>query len=143
LGKDDFKAEFEAAYEKSLSDSITFGQRIMELIANRKWNKPIFLEKTGLNENIYSDMQKKDYVPDERTVWTSGVGLDADISTLDELLDCTGHGGKSVNRTQYAYRYVFMKHNWKTYHDFNDRLKELGVPEKHFLGTRKRKENAQ
>lgn len=130
---------FLTKFENNLSISETLYERIMKIIKIKDMTMEDFYSETDLNRNILSDIKKNKSRPRLRTVITICIGLGLEPNESYEFIRLAGYN--LVNTIYLDYAYIELLN---CYYEFgiaecNKRLKELGVEEKHYLGSQTRK----
>lgn len=109
--------------------------RVYEYMQAAHWNTSIFTSKTGLDAMHYTRVQKPDHKFTLKPLIAMGVGLELDISEMEEVLTLAGLSFSPTNRDEQAYKYLFTGMYRSSIDECNEFLEKIDVP---LLGTRQR-----
>ncbi len=130
---------FRQEFEKQLSISETLYQKIIKLIKIKNMSMEDFYTNTELNRTILSDIKKNKSRPQLRTVITICIGLQLEPLQSLELIQSAGYALSNTLYIDRAYTDIITYYSEFGISACNDRLKELGIEEKHYLGSQTRK----
>ncbi len=130
---------FRQEFEKQLSISETLYQKIIKLIKIKNMSMEDFYTNTELNRTILSDIKKNKSRPQLRTVISICVGLQLKPLQASDLIKSAGYSLSDTLYIDCAYTDIITYYSEFGISACNDRLKELGIEEKHYLGSQTRK----
>ena len=132
--------EFKRDFEISTKYNKSFRQLITEILDGE--TDMSFSIKTGLSPNMLyrlrSQVDEKD-PPQRSTLISVCVGYDLDLMMAQALLYSLGLGINRFSERDYAYTFLLTRCRGKDIDECNEILKQLGIPEKHYLGVHARK----
>ncbi len=129
--------DFLDQYNKFLSRSETLYEKIVKIIKEKKMPMDEFYNATELNRNIIYDMKRNpSRRPQLRTIVTICVGLCLEPIESMELIEFSGYKLSKSRIVDYAYCDIL--HNFYEFgvEECNNRLEEIGIEEKYYLGSR-------
>lgn len=130
---------FKQEFEKQLSTSKTLYQKIMEIIDIKNMSMEDFYTNTELNRMILSDIKKNKSRPQLRTVISICVGLQLKPLQASDLIKSAGYSLSDTLYIDCVYTDIITYYSEFGISVCNDRLKELGIEEKYYLGSQIRK----
>lgn len=86
---DNYKILTQDAFENlynTLSTQEIFKQKMEKVLKDRHYNVKTFCKDTDLNENIYSNLKKEEYIPLLRIIMSICIGLRLNKFESDDLL---------------------------------------------------------
>ena len=134
------KAEFERKYELTSDAQSTYGQIVLRIMAKMGIDAKRAEELTGLNRNLFHNLEKPDGVILKRFVVSIGVGFGLDVHSTEYILESCGMRFNVNDRLDRAYILLLEEHKGKSIEDCNAILKELGIKGKDMLGELERGE---
>lgn len=130
---------FKQEFEKQLSISKTLYQETMDIIKIKKMSMDEFYTNTELNRTILSDIKKNKSRPQLRTVISICVGLQLEPMQASDFIKSSGYNLSSTLYIDCVYADIITHYSEFGISACNDRLKELGIEEKYYLGSQIRK----
>ena len=126
-------------FEKQLSISETLYQRIMKIVHVRGISMEDFYTETGLNRTILSDIKKNNSRSQLRIVITICIGLRLETRQAFDLIRLAGYALSDTIYLDCVYAELISHYNDCGIEGCNERLAELGIDKKYFLGSQQRK----
>lgn len=125
-------------YMRQLSSRENLYQLIKRFKETKNISNEEFYMETELNRNVMCDIKKNKSRPSLRIVITICIGLHLEPYESLELIETAGY---SLNRSQYLdFAYLDLIYHYYEFniYECNKRLKEVGIEEKYYLGSRER-----
>lgn len=128
--------DFERKLQRAQAKAVTPAAWMKQRMAEEHWYESTFIAKTGLDKMHYSRVQNGNHNFTVRPLVAMGVGLNLDLSEMEDVLRLGGMAFKDGDREQEAYKYLFTAFYGKGIEECNNFLKEINVT---LLGTQQRK----
>ncbi len=132
------KAAFEREYQLTSDAQKTYGQIITGLFAKMGIDAKKAEELTGLNRNLFNNLEKSDGVILKRFVISIGIGFELDVHSTEYMLESCGMRFNVNDRLDRAYIHLLEEHKGKDIETCNAILRDLGVEGKDMLGELER-----
>ncbi len=132
------KAEFEKKYQLTSDAQKTYGQVVLGIMAKMNIDAKKAEELTGLNRNLFNNLDKPGGIILKRFVISISIGFGLDVHSTEYILESCGMRFNINNRLDRAYIYLIEEHKGKDIEACNAILKELGVNGKDLLGELER-----
>ncbi len=124
-------------YNEHLSKSETLYEKIMKLINEKNLSMNDFYDETCLNRNVIFDIKRNpSRRPQLRTIVTICIGLSLEPDESLELIEFSGYKLSRTRLVDFAYLDLIFNYYEYDIYDCNDRLNEIGIEEKYYLGSR-------
>jgi len=128
--------EFEKKLARAQADAITPAAWMKKRMAEEHWNEVIFESKTLLDKMNYSRVTKGTHKFSMRPLVAMGVGLNLDLSEMEEVLKHGGMAFTKGNKEQEAFKFLFTSFHNCSIEECNDFLKKIDIAP---LGTIQKK----
>ncbi|MCI8980543.1 MAG: hypothetical protein HFE52_07750, partial [Clostridia bacterium] len=95
-----------------------------KILKDRHYNVKTFCNDTELNENIYSNLKKEEYIPSLRIVMSICIGLRLDKFESDDLLRLAGYVFVRTKKLDFAYSILLERSRYFSKEEIKNILKE-------------------
>lgn len=127
------REQFENDYA-DVADSESFCQFITKKLEKENYDTKRFKYRTGLNENVFSQLKKESYNPSLKIVVSICIGLRLKYDVAVRVINLAGYSLRIYRKLDYAYS-EFLREKNITIKECNKKLKEFGFSEQVFLGS--------
>ncbi len=127
--------DFEKKFKRTQAEALKPAEWMKRRMEEERWYEYTFEEKTLLDKENYSRVQKGTHNFTMRPLIAMGVGLGLDLNEMEHVLSLGGMTFNPNDREHQAYKYLFTGFYGKDIDECNDFLKKIDVKT---LGTHER-----
>ena len=127
--------DFEKKYKRTRAEALKPAEWMKRRMEEERWYEYTFEEKTLLDKENYSRVQKGTHNFTMRPLIAMGVGLGLDLNEMEYVLSLGGMTFNPNDREHQAYKYLFTGFYGKDIDECNEFLKKIDVKT---LGTHER-----
>lgn len=132
------RAEFERKYQLTSDAQKTYGQIVLGIMAKMGIDAKKAEELTGLNRNLFKNLENPDGAILKRFVISISIGFGLDVHLTEYILESCGMRFNTNNRLDRAYIHLIEEHKGKDIEECNAILRDLGVKGNDLLGELER-----
>lgn len=128
------RADFDKEFAETSDSQPLYEEIVAKLMKRKGLSKKDAAALTGLNEKLFSNLDKPDGKIEKRFVVSIAVGFQLDGHLTEYILESAGMKFRESDRVDKAYIYVIENCKGKDIPYCNGVLRDLGIEEKYMLG---------